>query len=662
MTPIESQTPLFDGRRPARIDPPPTGGEVKKLRERLLKFSADDGRGFTEPACEFLAASVVNPPGVRGALARPTMRPTATGYLETIRATVPIDVLTPDPANGRVVGATAWPAADLDDDQTLKLWAPADMVVYPNSSCEILLTGDSLDSIKRVIEDAAEHTKSLNKYMKDKVERDGILDPLLCQIAHVQTLDGQRGISLLTRDGSTRCSYAKQAHGASAHDAFFGAARDVDWRRQRWAEMRRLSESPMDTVTPEHLIELRTFLVDVEIVVGFHSTIDGSRATALDAVDDIVRRIHVEVTHPWLPVAQSNSEADQVLGALRHADLIGHDEFLLYGGKLPRSQRAARDLPLDSDAVVAALMIELGAGDTPRSRIEPRHVALRSIDFRGRVTNRWKAQMAGTLGLRQFDVPSTLLGSAHLALGEGLALESLWIGKWDNTDRGPDALRDAALAELADGDPGPTCRELVVKAAGHMAAQGWLRRESRDPHGGFRDQRPPDTVLDLMHRSEQGVHALAEALIAGRRGEAARAVRGDGEPLEQVGGDLMLMGNQWLRQTFAEASDGQTVVADAQLPTGATTPREKITEHMRSAERMLTDMEGEVAKAGRVEDENGTIYLETRGWSQSDTDRLAGRLQALTSALNRYGLINSLSPGLPSLGQLNIEDERVEIA
>jgi hypothetical protein len=421
--------------------------------------------------------------------------------------------------------------------------------------------------------------------------------------------------------------------------------------------MRRLAEGPLDAVTPEQLIELRTFLIDVEIIIGFHT--DDPRVNALDAVDDIVRRIHVEVTHPWLLVAQSNSEADQVLGAMQNAELVDQDHFLLYGGKLPRSERAARKLPVEADSVLADLLQALGATETRRAPIDQLHGALRAIDARGSVRSRWKAQVAGVLGLRQFNTPATLVTSAHLSLGDALSLETLWNDKWRNTDRSPEVLRDAALVELSNGGvPGHTCRELLVKAVGHMAAQGWLKRESRDPHGGHRDQRPPERVLDLMHRSPQGVHALAEALTAGRRGDEARAVGPDGEPIERVAGDVLRMENAWLRQTFADAADREKPDSgtEAQPATMATTPREKVGKEIRKIEQILAELERALEVAADVADDHGSSYLETRGWATGDAERVAARLQKLAARVSRYGVIGSLAPAIPPMTQLNLDD------
>lgn len=652
---------LFDGRRPRPIGSPPSGGEIKKLRERLLKHAQSQNSVLTEAACEFLAASVTSPGAIRQQLTRPNIRPTATGHLEVIYATVPIDCLAPDPTNGRVVGVTAWPAADVDDGQTLKLWAPADMTVHPDAACEVLLTSDSLTSIKTVIEDSAENTKKLNPEMKSKIEQDGILDPLLCQIAHIETLDGHRGLALITRDGSTRCSFAKEAHRQSAHDAFFGSVRDVDARRQRWLEMRRREEQPMDSITEPELIELRTFLIDVHIVIAFHS--DDPSVTALDAVDDVVRRTHVETTHPWKLVARSNSEADQILAALHSGDVLSQEEFLLFGGKFARSQRIDRKLPVEADQVLAELMHRLGASETRNAVLADLHTKMRSVDGRGQIRNRYKASLAGALGLRQFQVDALSRETAHLTLGEALDLDALWDQKWKNTKRSPEELRDAALGELEhDGEPGPNCRELAIKAAGHLAARGWLKRESRDPQGGFRDQRPSNTVLDALYRDPHGTQVLAEALAAGRRGEAARAVRADGEVIERVAGDVQLLNNQWIRRTFDDAPASTTGAKPAAAAVAAMTPREQVALRFRTVENLAAEIERELEEAAKVKGSDGQPFLERAGWSTGETEPLVAKLGQLSDKLRRYGLLGDISPGLPLVEQLDLADEIVEAA
>ncbi len=655
-TGLGSMSTLFEGRRPSKITPPPSGGEIKKLRERLLKHNKDVRGGLTEAACEFLAAAVTSPGAVRQQLSRPNIRPTATGHLEVIYATVPIDCLAPDPTNGRVVGATAWPASDLDAGQTLKLWAPADMSVHPKSPCEVLLTSESLATIKTVVEEAAENTRKLNPKMEEKVRRDGILDPLLCQLTHIETMDGQRGIALVTRDGSTRCSFAKQAHGASPHDAFFGSVRDIDFRRQRWVEMRKRTERPIEAVSIEELIELRTFFIDVQIVVGFHSDDDG--ITAIQAVDDIVRRTHVETTHPWQPIAQSNSEADQMLAALHTREVMTDDQFLLFGGTLPRSVRTERGLPSEPDCVVADLMKSLGASETRRTQLDELHTKMRAVHGRGQIRTSYKAELVGALGLRQFHVDPRSLETAHLTLGEALALEGAWELPWSATDRSPEQLKDDAIKELReDGSPGPSCRELAVKAAGHLAAQGWLKREARDTGGGFRDQRPADKILDLMHASEQGVQALGEALAAGRRNDTARAVHVNGEVVERAAGDVHPMTNQWIRETFGDAAgrDKPASTSATQEPTGATTPREKIADCMRGMDGLANGLERTLGHAVQVSDDDGTSFIQRRGWTTTEVEPLAARLRRVADDLVRFGAIAGLNEGLPPVQELPVE-------
>jgi hypothetical protein len=650
-----------EGRRPTRIENPPAKGEVKKLRDRLRTYGRDDSKPLTEAACHFLSEVVVAPAAVRAQLNRPSIRPTATGYLEMIHATVPVDALIPDPGNGRVVGATAWPAADQSAGQMLKLWAPSDLHVHPESGCEVLIQADTVTDFKAVLEEAAEKTKQLNPKMRAKIERDGILDPLFCQLTHVRTVDGFTGIALATRDGSTRCSFAKEIHHNSPHDALFGAARDLDFRRQRWLEMKQRFEGPAHELSPEEMWQLRTFLVDVQIVVGF-STHD-ENVTALEAVDDIVRRTHVETSLPWLPVAQNNSQADQVLGALRTADVITHEQFLGFGGKLSREERIAAKLPEEPDSVLADVLITFGANAnaTEKARL---HSVMRTVTYGGQVRDILKATWVGSLGLRQFTVEGRSLDVANRTLEESLRVESIWDKPWKNTKRAPAELRDAALAELeAAGEPGAACRELVVKAAGHLAAQGWLKPQDPGAPGRDRDQRQSNVVLDAMHKTSQGIHVLAEALAAGRRNADARALTADGQVIEQGGGDPTPLSNIWLRKTFKETngSDQKETWDATAIPQ---TTREQVAGHIRKAEANASGLKQALEAAAGVVDEDGVPYLERHGWTRSELEPLAARLRGLTQDLERYALRAEVVQSLPpvSVEQLDIEDALEETA
>ena len=286
------------------------------------------------------------------------------------------------------------------------------------------------------------------------------------------------------------------------YDAVFGAVRDLDHRRQRWLEMKRRYESPAHELSHEEMWQLRTFLVDVQIVVGNLSHVEN--VTALDAVDDVVRRTHVETSLPWLPVAQDNSQADQVLGALRGADVIDHEEFLCYGGKLSREERIAANLPAEPDGVLASLLTTFGANGTATEKAKL-HNIMRTVTYGGQVRDILKATWVGSLALRQFNVDGRSLQVANTTLEEALRVEAIWDKPRVNTNRSPAELCDAALEELDTSDePGERAVSCSVKAAGHLAAQSWLKPQDPGAPGRDRDQRQPAVVLEAMHKITAG--------------------------------------------------------------------------------------------------------------------------------------------------------------
>jgi hypothetical protein len=514
--------------------------------------------------------------------------------------------------------------------------------VHPDSLCEVLVQADTVTEFKTVLEDAAEKTKQLNPKMRGKIERDGILDPLFCQIVHVNTADGFSGVALDTRDGSTRCSFGKEIHRIAPHEILFGAARDLDFRKQRWLEMKRRFDGPAHELTRDEMHQLRTFLVDVQIVIGYVT--HDETVTALEAVEDIVRRTHVETSLPWLPVAQSNSQADQVLGAMRAGEVISRDEFLLYGGKLSRDERISCGFPAEPDCVLADLVLAFGATASPSAN-DPLHKVMRRGADVGQVRDIYKAGWSGSLGLRQFSVEGRYLQVANTTLEESLRVEAIWDQPWLNTKRAPAELRDAALVELEAGEPGSTCRELMVKAAGHLAAQGWLKPTDPGAPGRDRDQRQSNVVLELMHRSPLGIRLFAEALAAGRRGAEARALDDTGEIIEQGGGDSMPLTNVWIRGRFKDAGSSETSsISDWAVPQ---TAREQVAGHLRRAEAGIAMLRQALDVAAAVEDEDGTSFLARHGWASSVLEPLAEELRLRTRQLEGYALRAELVQNLP---------------
>ena len=106
-------------------------------------------------------------------------------------------------------------------------------------------------------------------------------------------------------------------------------------------------------------------------------------------------------------------------------------------------------------------------------------------------------------------------------------------------------------------------------------------------------------MLDALHRDPHGVQVLAEALAAGRRGEPARAVREDGEVIEQVAGDVQPMNNQWVRRTFDDAPVRDTATKPS-VATAAMTPRERVAVHIRAMDSLAADLERQLEAAAKI--------------------------------------------------------------
>ena len=252
---------------------------------------------------------------------------------------------------------------------------------------------------------------------------------------------------------------------------------------------------------------------------------------------------------------------------------------------------------------------------------------------------------------------------ANKTLEEGLRVEAIWDKPWSNTKRAPAALRDAALDELEGPDgPGPACRELLVKAAGHLAAQGWLKPTDPGGQGRERDQRQPNVVLDAMHKTPLGIHVLAEALAAGRRGAEARALTEDGEIIEQGGGDPMPLSNVWIRSKFKELNGTETAARSGM--TIAQTAREQVAGHLRKAEASVTTLRRALEAAAAVEDDDGNRFLDRQGWSSGEIHPLAEELHQLARKLESYAMRAEVVQNLPPAveEQLGIEDVLEEAA
>lgn len=286
-----------------------------------------------------------------------------------------------------------------------------------------------------------------------------------------------------------------------------------------------------------------------------------------------------------------------------------------------------------------------------RSGLEELHTVIRRATGRGQVRNPFKATIVGSLGLRQFNVEGRQRQAANNTLVEALWLDDVWEKEWANTEREPVGLRDAALCELDDtGEPGPSCRELLVKAAAHLAANGWLTVAFEGSCGEERDQRQPSVVLNVMHRTRQGISVLAEALAAGRRCVDARALDESGNVIERAAGDALPLTHAWIRRIFKDAPtpDPSSKTTHATTPQS---PRERVAAYMRIVERHAHELEQAIRDAERVDDSEGQIYLDRHGWSRGETTPMVERLRSAAEQLEKFGLRAEVIQSLPPLGR-----------
>ena len=115
-----------------------------------------------------------------------------------------------------------------------------------------------------------------------------------------------------------------------------------------------------------------------------------------------------------------------MLSVLRNLDQIDETQFLLFGGKLTRADRAAKGLPTEPDVVFADLLKTLGATATASENDELHQVMRRATGY-GQIRTNRKARFAGAL--RSPPVPCgrrRAPGRQHNARGDasvGVALD-----------------------------------------------------------------------------------------------------------------------------------------------------------------------------------------------------------------------------------------------
>jgi hypothetical protein len=202
-------------------------------------------------------------------------------------------------------------------------------------------------------------------------------------------------------------------------------------------------------------------------------------------------------------------------------------------------------------------------------------------------------------------------------------------GLWMVSGRTPDALLDAALAELRTGSGSAARLELAVYGIWWLTLCDALLRAGRGRHST--DGREPSALLRWLMSNEHGLRILHRAVVDGRAGKDTIAVvNAAGEVERSTTGSIQFLTDSRLRAIItldhedAELSSEVAEVADrvqnVQIPV----------EQYRAAQRrvtsLATQLEAEMTVLTEILDEQGVALSTRYGFDGELADEVRGRL------------------------------------
>lgn len=639
---------LSPGKLP-EIPAPPKRGAVRQLQKALLTAADADERGLSEAAAEAIAYAVADPAETRKyALKHLSYMKVPGGTFTLIRDRLLVNRVITYPVNPRVLDSQRFPAAAAEGDPRRLFWPEHDVVGDPDGYCELLLRGEDRSRVSGVLQDHGGRLRRQNKL--DTIPELGVLRPIIVMPMTVRTDADEKDpvIALTSVEGSSRTAWSHFAQGIDPAAPLYGATADPLAAQAVARELAQVAVAPKDTVTPKDLQRVRTLLIPAEIIIGFNPEPESGNSRLEAVVDQLLGLTHIDPPKPWSGEAAEAKIGEKILASLHETGQIDADEHAWLAGMI--SPEEARVKGLDPwPARRAARLLWLASRDTKDPISKAVADGVRSASFQRRVKRQTKGDAVAALALRAFN-PDQAEDDRGIraAMPRAMRTPIFYVtgkagnGRWTVTKRDPDELRDAALKEVREGEPGGATLELAALAMWALVTSGHLHRgTAKSSQRG--DPRDPEQILEALMGSEQGVRVLHRAVADDLAGIPLRKIDLDTfAPESTVEGGWVPADEDWLRLTVVPR-------ADAQQPEGSAAPDEAATmTPLRRFELRLEAVDGHFARIptllGEVEEvteEDGTPVVKTEGIDDARAQQwVHALLDAMTRVRNHQDVYN----------------------
>jgi hypothetical protein len=611
---------------------------AKQTAVRNLARALVEQYAFSEGGAMAIAQAVADPAAVRKQLATPDETTVFGGTLLTVSTRISSLAVIPHVTNGRVIGATPYPASDTDGTFTQpKYWPERDL--KSNGSGELVLAGGTRSRVIEALGMADAELLAHNGW-EESIRTNGVFAPITAAVLKVETDDEEDVWALSAVDGSSRVASCHRILGLDVGDPLYGSVAIARNARGRVQELMSVVHRSRDEVTPSELERARAATVPATIVVGFRPDQPG-RGDLMDALDEYVALLHLEPPTPWAGPARDNKIADSVIDALREAKALNDERAFWFAGMLVPADAATAGLSTEADERSADILRTITApSDTDAGYAIG--LGIRRRTLRQRIHHGPKAEVAASLALRSYSTANVNRRKVATALLEDIyLLDEHWESDWAVTGRDPDDILEAALEEHEVGVIGSNIKELAALAAYHITTHGALATQEggsgdiTDPGTGLtrpRDKREPRAVFGSMLHSAHGLYALHRTIVDGRKGQAPLQVDERGFVAVTVNREPVgPMNNFWMRTVFRE--NGAAPVTQKDTPAS---PRQQLTTAVKTLKSAVSAVTEAVAGIEGVTVATGTPLVDIEGVDESMVNDLREKLEDARESLAAY--------------------------
>ncbi len=596
--------------------------------------------GLDEQAAAAVARAVVDPTDARRRLDRLVHVRVPGGRFLVLDTVLWAPALAPYAVNNREASGRHYPAGGFDPDDEASRFRPLRPAVDPDDgSARLELRAQSPEHLVWSLERSAKYLIDHNS-LAESIAAQGVMVSVTVVVVTCKFGDQSPPVTMLgTADGSSRTTGAHQVLELTPDDVLFSLPEDDRSYRGMLAELLAALDRPDARVSEDEIRKLRALQIPARLLLRYEPD-DVQPVDFAKAVESLVHLVHVEPPKEWDEAAALDAKADSVLHALKTSGVVTMRRKAYLDGMLTPEEARGFGLPASADQRALELVTTISS-DKAANKRAVRDGVLELSHAQKQVRKDEKARIAVELGLRAIraEFPAASMKSARLALASAYQAPAIWgkeiAGKADET---PEQLRDAALAELDDGEPGRVCARLAGQGAFWLAGYRILRDAHFFVEKDKRDGRSPQRVLEALMCSPYGIRVLHRAIIDGRDGQPPVQIDIDGKRDKTVAGKTIEMTHEWLRRTVVPPQGAPTTAPGGKVGDKTELPTRMLIGRINRLRDAVDGVVDAHQQLREVKDAAGNVLVDRSGINKQRAEELREHLEKIRTRLAMYAM------------------------